>query len=599
MSGKTPPQIRYTRNYLNAVGIGVFFKNIIVKILQDKGKKLTKSQINNLLSRTKQKNNLNNLVGSFSLTNLFQDLTGEQPTQQDLAQLRDVRKLSQTAARQGKNLKTGETVDKPKSLLKQEKEAGLIPEVVEQLRQKRKQEEEEEETDEDDDDDLPKPEASELLPLERIRTEEMEEFRDLPPLERRTRQEISSAYDKLLKDILSLKDLPPLERRTTEEIRRTQPAPNSEIVNQTKSDQGKFQLLITQPSDDVVGPEPVVQPRGDVEEDIVQQVESGKQTGNLQDTGEGLPPFPSSTEIQLSNDDIRDLIGGEPVFVNEFNDLSNSEQEIVASNTTNIINSINRDLQDAETIIDSESTGSREFRKEKEKLIKLLKQPKRQLYKYIATGTLKYGRKNPIRSLAGFLTILAGAIGVGRELLTDTTARDIGIVEQSIDVPQQVIQQDEGSKGTLRPKFIIPTDKILELTGNEVNTDLLEFTAFDYVLPTSEGALGNVRNNPLKRQAEIQERILMDGAGMMVDSVYGEELPYSKEQLNTLLFGEKLPRMEFKPMSNYEVGDNQIEPFDWTGDRTAIEALSPYRNFTNVHQTNKGFENSVLYGYQP
>jgi hypothetical protein len=57
--------------------------------------------------------------------------------------------------------------------------------------------------------------------------------------------------------------------------------------------------------------------------------------------------------------------------------------------------------------------------------------------------------------------------------------------------------------------------------------------------------------------------------------------------------------MEFKPMSDYEVGDNQIEPFDWTGDRTAIEALSPYRNFTNVHQTNKGFENSVLYGFQP
>jgi len=182
---------------------------------------------------------------------------------------------------------------------------------------------------------------------------------------------------------------------------------------------------------------------------------------------------------------------------------------------------------------------------------------------------------------------------------TSDYVKGLKIQEEQIQIPTQVIQQDEQGKGTLRPKFIIPTDKIFELTGNEVNTDLLEFSAFDYVVPTSEGTEGNVQNNPLKREAMTQERILMEGGGIQVDSVFGAELPYTQEQLRDLFLGEPLPRMEFKPMSEYEVGDNQVEPFDWNGDRTAIEAISPYKNFTNVHQMNIGFESSQLYGYQP
>lgn len=182
---------------------------------------------------------------------------------------------------------------------------------------------------------------------------------------------------------------------------------------------------------------------------------------------------------------------------------------------------------------------------------------------------------------------------------TSNYVKGLQVQEEQIQIPTQVIQQDDQGKGTLRPKFIIPTDKIFELTGNEVNTDLLEFSAFDYVVPTSEGTLGNVQTNPLKREAMTQERILMEGGGIHVDSVFGAELPYTQEQLKDLFLGEPLPRMEFKPMSEYEVGDNQVEPFDWNGDRTAIEAISPYKNFTDVHQMNIGFESSQLYGYQP
>jgi len=182
---------------------------------------------------------------------------------------------------------------------------------------------------------------------------------------------------------------------------------------------------------------------------------------------------------------------------------------------------------------------------------------------------------------------------------TSSRLQDLEVQEEQIKIPTQVIQQEEQGKGTLRPKFIIPTDKIFELTGNEVNTDQLEFSAFDYVIPTSEGTEGNVQNNPLKREAMIQDRILNEGGGMQVDSVFGMPLPYSQEQLRDLLLGPPLPRMEFKQMSEYEVGDNQIEPFDWNGDRTAIDATNPYRYYTDVHQMNQGFEDSVLYGYQP
>ena len=182
---------------------------------------------------------------------------------------------------------------------------------------------------------------------------------------------------------------------------------------------------------------------------------------------------------------------------------------------------------------------------------------------------------------------------------TSNRLQELQVQEEQIQIPTQVIQQDEQGKGTLRPKFIIPTDKIFELTGNEVNTDQLEFSAFDYVIPTSEGTEGNVQNNPLKREAMIQDRILNEGGGMQVDSVFGMSLPYSQEQLRDLLLGQPLPRMEFKQMSEYEVGDNQVEPFDWNGDRTAIDATNPYRYYTDVHQMNEGFEDSVLYGYQP
>jgi len=182
---------------------------------------------------------------------------------------------------------------------------------------------------------------------------------------------------------------------------------------------------------------------------------------------------------------------------------------------------------------------------------------------------------------------------------TSNRLQELQVQEEQIQIPTQVIQQDEQGKGTLRPKFIIPTDKIFELTGNEVNTDQLEFSAFDYVIPTSEGTEGNVQNNPLKREAMIQDRILNEGGGMQVDSVFGMPLPYSQEQLRDLLLGPPLPRMEFKQMSEYEVGDNQVEPFDWNGDRTAIDATNPYRYYTDVHQMNEGFEDSVLYGYQP
>ena len=372
---------------------------------------------------------------------------------------------------------------------------------------------------------------------------------------------------------------------------------------------------------DVVKPKPPQEGpilTGDIQEDIIEEVNVG------------APQVPRANKPETSSFKLPDVgeitksiatgaLAGGAAILAYTNLVSSDNQDVIQDVREGLATDADVDLIDDTSSVDSaESTVSNTYRRV---MGRRMPEQDRTVLSAVRGSVGSSGYVNFLRiynfmvrtnQVVAFLTTVLTLLDATNILPTSkikdlvnyyrpTTdyVKGLKVQEEQIQIPTQVIQQDDQGKGTLRPKFIIPTDKIFELTGNEVNTDLLEFSAFDYVVPTSEGTLGNVQNNPLKREAMTQERILMEGGGIHVDSVFGAELPYTQEQLRDLFLGEPLPRMEFKPMSEYEVGDNQVQPFDYNGDRTAIEALSPYKNFTNVHQMNVGFESSQLYGYQP
>jgi hypothetical protein len=204
-------------------------------------------------------------------------------------------------------------------------------------------------------------------------------------------------------------------------------------------------------------------------------------------------------------------------------------------------------------------------------------------------------------SLAGGLlaggTVLAGRKG-------DIHVPGVSVREEPIAIPQQVVQQEEENKGkgTVRPKFIIPSASILDQTESQIQADMDEFAAFDYVIPTSEGAKGNIKDNPLKQQAGVEYRLRFDGAGVDVTSLFGEPLRTSESELKQDFIGDtldKLPRLEVGVMEKENlVGANIVSPYRWDSSVQVPGYRDPYRNYTRVTDLNNKINKSQLYGIQ-
>jgi hypothetical protein len=179
------------------------------------------------------------------------------------------------------------------------------------------------------------------------------------------------------------------------------------------------------------------------------------------------------------------------------------------------------------------------------------------------------------------------------------------VVPNTIEVKQQEEKSLKGDRskgvGTLRPKFIVPGVNIFEPSPEEKEADFDEFSAFDFVVPTSEGAEGTIATNPLKRQDLNEERIRYAGAGVDMPNVYGKYPPYNTKEERNLLLGPELPEMTFEPqvydLGRYDV--NNTAGYDWNGDRLAIEMLNPYRFGTRVEQNSLTMPTSILYSVVP
>jgi len=190
---------------------------------------------------------------------------------------------------------------------------------------------------------------------------------------------------------------------------------------------------------------------------------------------------------------------------------------------------------------------------------------------------------------------IAGAVaGLG-------TAVQSAISYTPVEVPPetQEVYQQEGSqaKGTLRPKFISPATSILDKTNNEIQSDFDQWSMFDFVVPTSEGADGNLANNPLKKSNYIQDQLNLQGGGTDIDVPLGMlDLPANSE-LKQLTLGYQMPEMKFQDAF---IDENPFEVLPKIpGPLDIPDIKNPYNSMTQTIQMDEDIRRSVLYGWQP
>jgi hypothetical protein len=202
---------------------------------------------------------------------------------------------------------------------------------------------------------------------------------------------------------------------------------------------------------------------------------------------------------------------------------------------------------------------------------------------------------------------VVGGLGAGALAGYITGKEEAKVQEMPVEIPDQVVQQEEplksgSGKGTLRPKFIIPSVDILNKTDNEIQADLDEFSAFDFVLPSSEGTEGNISNNPLKRQAYIQNELILNGGGIDIPSQWGEEPMISEQDQKEQMIGDKLspiPELKMGVVDeDISVGfyTRKAQPNIWNAGSIKLDPL--YYGFTRATDLNDNVVKSSLYGYQ-
>jgi len=147
---------------------------------------------------------------------------------------------------------------------------------------------------------------------------------------------------------------------------------------------------------------------------------------------------------------------------------------------------------------------------------------------------------------------------------------------------QDKLERIQG-KGLLRPKFIIPSTNILQPSDQELAADALEFAAFDFVQPNTEGGEGNLDTNILKRSQKLNENIRFQGAGVQVNSLFGYDLPVrpSQETINNLFLNKALPPLKFQEQE-YNLSEFEVMSYDPINQRGAIEMFGPYNDFSDT-----------------
>ena len=183
------------------------------------------------------------------------------------------------------------------------------------------------------------------------------------------------------------------------------------------------------------------------------------------------------------------------------------------------------------------------------------------------------------------------------------TEKKISVVPEVLEKTQAQLEQEKGKVKVWEPKAIVPSTAILDESQQEKYIDDLEFIAFNYIPPTSEGAQGTVDTNPLKYQQLLESNIRYTDAGVYIPYITWNKINdannMTPQQLKTKMLGPELPRMEFDRMDNENTFENVSRWQYVNNENTAIEFQSPYADFSNVENSWWSNEENILFTENP
>lgn len=170
------------------------------------------------------------------------------------------------------------------------------------------------------------------------------------------------------------------------------------------------------------------------------------------------------------------------------------------------------------------------------------------------------------------------------------------VTEQNID--SSLAQRGEQSAGKLRPKFIMPSTEVVDEPYDDIKNQQLLLTLFNYVEPSSEGAEGTIRTNPLKKLVDTEHKVKY---AYDIDQ-YTSTDTFSSRNLKSLepVDLSILPRMSHGDLTEDNTIAGDLEqmnkyPFAYTGNRFQ----DPYAGFSNAYPSDAELRTSVLYTLCP
>ncbi len=186
-----------------------------------------------------------------------------------------------------------------------------------------------------------------------------------------------------------------------------------------------------------------------------------------------------------------------------------------------------------------------------------------------------------------------GYTAPGSDVIGTGVVSGAGITERKLIASPDVVQQTQvqetqqgGSNKIWQPKSIFPTTDILNESNQEKYADDVEFIAFNYIAPTSEGGYGTVDTNPLKRSQATAEALRFTDSGVSVPFLLWNQVnnanDMTPQQLEKLALGVELPPMEFMAQDNEETFEEVARLQYPNNELMAVEFLSPYSDFSNV-----------------
>jgi hypothetical protein len=216
------------------------------------------------------------------------------------------------------------------------------------------------------------------------------------------------------------------------------------------------------------------------------------------------------------------------------------------------------------------------------------------------------------RIVGGSAVLGAGLVGAG--IVGGMNKQQPRIKENPLIFKHEQTTQGDGETniergaGKLKPKFIVPSANIFSKTEQEQYVDDMEFAMFDFV--QDEGGNDPYGTNPILRDQHMTENLRYQRSGVNVYSLYGANLPDNPrnmpaKKMQEMFLGEnRLPEMKFLFSNEFEAqefnqSEFEVDEYDVNNERTAIEAFSPYANFTNNQLLDQFYDTSILYGVVP